>query len=148
FGVVGDPVAHSLSPLIHNRALRHEGFNAVYLPCRVRRSELAGFLKHFDHFRFRGYSVTIPHKEAACTLAVRQDDLVKQIQAANTLVRIEEGWSAYNTDAQAAVETLEANMPMAPDGQPLQLHTRTALLLGAGGVARAVAHALRGRVSE
>src|SRR5262249_15238722 len=63
FGVIGDPVAHSLSPLLHNHAFRHLGINAVYLPFRVPRGELAAFLKAYEQVPVQGYSVTIPHKE-------------------------------------------------------------------------------------
>ena len=76
YGVLGDPVAHSLSPLIHNTAFRQLGINAVYVPFRVPRGDLAAFLKEFDRLPVRGYSVTIPHKEAAAELAKQQDPLV------------------------------------------------------------------------
>jgi 3-dehydroquinate dehydratase/shikimate dehydrogenase len=147
FGVIGDPVGHSLSPLIHNKAMRKVGIDAVYLPFRVPRGELAAFLRTFDHVGVRGYSVTIPHKEAAALLANRKDEASAEIQAANTLVRVEDGWAAHNTDAQAALESLEANLPAGPDGRAVELHTRSVLILGAGGVARAIAHALKHKVS-
>jgi 3-dehydroquinate dehydratase/shikimate dehydrogenase len=146
YGVIGDPVAHSLSPLIHNKAMRKLGIDGVYLPFRVPRGELAPFLRAFDQLGVRGYSVTIPHKEAAAQVAVRRDPSVAEVQAANTLLRLENGWAAYNTDAQAARESLEANLPPSIDGAPPDLHTRSVLILGAGGVARAVAHALKHRV--
>src|SRR5262249_25941335 len=60
FGVVGDPVGHSLSPLIHNAAFRALGLNAVYLPFRVPRDTLLEFLRLFDRVPVKGYSVTIP----------------------------------------------------------------------------------------
>src|SRR5207249_668103 len=93
---------HSLSPLIHNKTLHKLGLNGVYLPFRVRRGDLAPFLKAFERVGVRGYSVTIPHKEAAAIVAVHKTTAVAEIQAANTLVHVEDGWSAYNTDAQAA----------------------------------------------
>jgi 3-dehydroquinate dehydratase/shikimate dehydrogenase len=157
FGVLGDPVAHSLSPLIHNHAFRKLGINAVYLPFRVPRAELAEFVKAFDKVPVRGYSVTIPHKEAAAALAKHQDPAVAQTKAANTLVRGEDGFTAYNTDYQGVLETLLAHLPAAlhavqfPDdprpageagGQEATLHSKAVLVLGAGGIARAVAHAL------
>jgi 3-dehydroquinate dehydratase/shikimate dehydrogenase len=142
FGVIGDPVAHSLSPLIHNAAFRSQRINAVYVPFRVPRGQLEGFLKHFDAIGVRGYSVTIPHKEQAAVLAGHKDPSVSLTQAANTLVRLGGGWSAYNTDYTAAIQSLLANMPQSPDGGPPTLHSRVALVLGAGGAARAVAHAL------
>jgi 3-dehydroquinate dehydratase/shikimate dehydrogenase len=88
--------------------------------------------------------VTIPHKETAATLARQQEGSVAVTQAANTLVRLEDGgFHAYNTDIQAARESIGANLPPSPDGQPSTLQSRTVLILGAGGVARAVAHALQ-----
>jgi 3-dehydroquinate dehydratase/shikimate dehydrogenase len=142
YGVIGDPVAHSLSPLIHNTAFQHRGVNAVYLPFRVPRGELPGFLKDYDRFPIHGYSVTIPHKEAAVTVAEEKDPAVSLTQAANTLIHGKDGWSAYNTDYQAALESLLANLPPGLDGSPGTLQSRAVLLLGAGGIARAFAHAL------
>jgi 3-dehydroquinate dehydratase/shikimate dehydrogenase len=142
YGVIGDPVAHSLSPLVHNAAFRHLGINAVYLPFRVPRGELEDFLKDFDALPVRGYSVTIPHKEAAAALAKRRDRAVTLTQAANTLIRGEDGFVASNTDYDAARESLLANMPPSLDGSPPSLHSRVVLLLGAGGVARAIAQAV------
>lgn len=142
YGVIGDPIGHSLSPLLHNRALRTLGMNAVYVPFRVPRGQLEAFVKAFDSLPVQGYSVTIPHKEAAAVLAQEKDDTVQGIGAANTLVRLPNGWSAYNTDAQAALDSLLAHLPPSGDGFPPTLHGRAVLLLGAGGAARALAHAL------
>jgi 3-dehydroquinate dehydratase/shikimate dehydrogenase len=143
YGVIGDPVAHSLSPLVYNKTFHKLGINAVYLPFRVTRGELQGFLKAFDRIPVQGYSVTIPHKEMAATLAAIRDDAVTQIQATNTLVRNDTGWAAHNTDAPAARETIVQNLPPHADGTPSALHGRSVLILGAGGVAKAIAHALR-----
>jgi 3-dehydroquinate dehydratase/shikimate dehydrogenase len=142
FAVVGDPIAHSLSPLIHNAAFRELGFDAVYVPFRVLRGHLEEFVRQFDRLPIQGYSVTIPHKEAAAHLAHTKEPEVAIIHAANTLVRQEEGFLAANTDFHAAKESLAAQMPLDPDGSPTSLHSRSVLVLGAGGVARAVAHAL------
>jgi 3-dehydroquinate dehydratase/shikimate dehydrogenase len=207
FGVVGDPVAHSLSPLLHNLAFRKLGLNAVYVPFRVPAEGLDEFLHAFEEIPVRGYSVTIPHKEAAARLAGKQNATVERTQAANTLIRKDGEFLAYNTDYQAALDALQANMPGGPEnvsarpaelpdprdlaaraapkalapvrpgdervrkeasdvtpasvgmGAPLpevelqamnfdpmlrpSLHGKTALILGAGGVARAIAHALQ-----
>lgn len=142
FGVVGDPVSHSLSPLIHNTAMRQLGLNAMYLPFRVPRGELPAFLKRFREIPVQGYSVTIPHKEAAAKVATEKDDAVTTMGAANTLLEIENGFRAANTDAQAAIESLEANLPIGPDNKAPSLSGRFVLILGAGGVARAIAHGL------
>jgi 3-dehydroquinate dehydratase/shikimate dehydrogenase len=143
YGVIGDPVAHSLSPLIHNAAFHALGINSAYVPFRVPRANLEDFLKQFDRLPVYGYSVTIPHKEAAANLARDRDEAVGLIHAANTLVRGEEGFIAYNTDYQAVRDSLLANLPGSSDGALGTLQSRTALILGAGGVARAVAHSLR-----
>ncbi len=163
--MIGDPVAHSLSPLIHNQAFRAAGLNCVYVPFRVPRADLATFLKEFNHVPVQGYSVTIPHKEAAAAAAKRQDDAVTDTQAANTLVRDPDGLHAYNTDYQGVLDALAAHflggrssrprrrrtphgVMEAPKGRPLDfhgsspLHDKAVLVLGAGGVARAVTHAL------
>jgi 3-dehydroquinate dehydratase/shikimate dehydrogenase len=143
FGVIGDPIGHSLSPLIHNRAFGALGINAVYVPFRVPRGELESFLQQFEMVPVRGYSVTIPHKEQAAKLAVEHDSSVDAIGAANTLVHTVANWKAHNTDVAAAMESLRANLPPSEDGKPASLASRTALILGAGGVARAVAHGLK-----
>lgn len=142
YGVIGDPVGHSLSPLLHNQAFRHHGVNAVYLPFRVPRGDLGAFLKSFDKIPVSGYSVTIPHKEAAAKLAKWRDPLVDTVGAANTLIRTPEGWHAYNTDAQAALDSIKNNMPVRGDGIDVPLSSRTILILGAGGVSRALTHVL------
>jgi 3-dehydroquinate dehydratase/shikimate dehydrogenase len=141
YGVIGDPVAQSLSPLVHNAAFKAHGLNCVYVPFRVQRNELEGFLKDFDQVPVHGYSVTIPHKEAAATLAQEKDSTVEWIQAANTLVRREDGtFAAYNTDCPAAVESLRGLLAQLEFGESLS--GRTVLILGAGGGARAIAHGL------
>jgi 3-dehydroquinate dehydratase / shikimate dehydrogenase len=142
YGVVGDPVAHSLGPQIHNRVFKQLGVNAVYLPMRVPRGQMPNLLKHFDTRLVKGYSVTIPHKEAAAILADVQDEPVKLTQAANTLVHTVEGWKAFNTDYQAVIDSLMANLPAHAAQQSNPLNSRTVLVLGAGGIARAVTHAL------
>jgi 3-dehydroquinate dehydratase/shikimate dehydrogenase len=142
YGVIGDPVGHSLSPLVHNKTFKHLGLPGVYLPFRVPRGDLDSFLRAFDRIPVQGYSVTIPHKEIAATLAGRHDDAVGRIQAANTLVRDGDGWAAYNTDGEAALESLLARLPHDPQTGTSGVASRTVMILGAGGVARAIAHTL------
>jgi 3-dehydroquinate dehydratase / shikimate dehydrogenase len=143
YGVIGDPVAHSLSPLIQNRAFQSLGMDSVYIPFRVPRAGLPDFVKNFDSLPVHAYSVTIPHKEGTASLAAHKDPSVEFIHAANTLVRGEDGFTAYNTDFQAAREALLEGLPLTPEGEPAALAGRSAMVLGAGGVARAVAHALQ-----
>ena len=144
YGVIGDPVAHSLSPLLHNRMFQRHGINAVYLPFRVVRGQLESFIKAFEKLPVSGYSVTIPHKEGAAALATKPDEIVAQTHAANTLIRLPEGgFAAANTDYQAVLDALTENLPPAEDGTAGTLNGKMVLLLGAGGVARSVAHALK-----
>lgn len=149
YGVVADPVAHSLSPLIHNAALAHLGLNAVYLPFRVPADALAETIRQFDALGVKGYSVTLPHKEAIVGLAGEREPAVDEIGAANTLYRNGRGnWSAANTDYDAALSSLEealsapsAENPVAeePAADARPLAGKKVLLLGAGGAARAIA---------
>lgn len=142
YGIIGDPVSHSLSPLIHNKALQHLGLPGVYLPFRVPRGELSEFHNAYETLGIRGFSVTIPHKEEALKLAKHQESNAEAIGAANTLIRLDNGWGAYNTDAQAAIDSLMANLPPRQDGITPNLDSLSVLVLGAGGVARAVSHVL------
>jgi len=140
-GVLGDPIAQSFSPLIHNAAFRKTSMNAVYLPFRVPRDSLKQTLKDFEWLKVRGYSVTIPHKEAVAEWADSASERVQQIGAANTLFPHAGGWRADNTDAEAALsclrETLEEEPRLDED-----IDGRQVMILGAGGVARAIGFAL------
>lgn len=146
YGVVADPVAHSLSPVVHNAALAQAELDAVYVPFRVPQEHLDEFLADAGRWPLSGLSVTIPHKEAALRHVTAADPLVTAIGATNTLTFGPEGVAAANTDASAALESLLAAMsdveqPIGGDG----LGIRSALILGSGGAARAVAFALRQR---
>jgi 3-dehydroquinate dehydratase/shikimate dehydrogenase len=144
FGVVGDPVGHSFSPLLHNHLFQRLKVNAIYLPLRVPRGQLPQSVEAYDHIPVEGYSVTIPHKEAAAQLAHEREFNVETTHAANTLVRQPAGhFLAANTDYAAAVDSLKAHLAeKAKDGPVTQLNQLVILILGAGGAARAIAHAL------
>ncbi len=136
YGVLGDPIAQSYSPRIHNAAFRHDGINAVYLPMRVPAEELDETLETFTWLDVRGYSVTIPHKERAMRLANFRDDIVEDIGAANTLFRDNRNnWYAANTDFDAALASIRMGLDMKQDAE---LAGKRVLVLGAGGVAKAV----------
>jgi len=136
YGVLGDPIGHSFSPRIHNAAFQHEKLNCVYLPFRVPAECLAETLQAYSAIDIQGYSVTIPHKEAVVGYATYLDDAVKSIGAANTLYRDDRGrWYAANTDYEAALATLKSGLAERGDGR---LAGMKVLLLGAGGVSRAI----------
>ena len=145
YGVVADPVAHSLSPVVHNAALKEADIDAVYLPFRVPAEQIDEFISAAGRWPLSGLSVTIPHKESILRHVKTQDDLVTAIGAANTLAFGEGGIAAFNTDAIAAVESLEAALrePDAATPPTEGLGVKTALVLGAGGAARAVAFGRR-----
>lgn len=143
FGVIADPIGHSLSPVIHNAALREIQRDSVYVPFRVPREYLDDFMGYARQFSIRGLSVTIPHKEAIVPLCTATDRAVDHIGAANTVVI--EGYDrrAYNTDAQAVLDSID--MSLGRGGDVDVLTGRTAMILGAGGVAKAVCYALKSR---
>jgi 3-dehydroquinate dehydratase / shikimate dehydrogenase len=144
FGVVGDPVSHSLSPILHNHMYLRTKQNAIYVPIRVLRGTLTETVKAWDAVPFHGYSVTIPHKEDAATMADDMEAFVKNAHTANTLVRRESGgFYAANTDNQAAIDTMKQLLKnIFTDTDPPELNQFSVLILGAGGVARAIVHAL------
>jgi 3-dehydroquinate dehydratase/shikimate dehydrogenase len=134
YGVLGDPIGHSLSPVLHNAAMQKIGFDGVYVPIRVTRDQLPKMLDDFQWLDVQGYSVTIPHKEAVLAKYPKCEEIVKQIGAANTLFRTPEGWGSDNTDFAAALESLDLVL------QPGEsLDGKRVLILGAGGAARAIA---------
>ncbi len=136
FGVLGDPIGHSWSPLLHNAAFKRMRLNAVYLPIRVPADEFQETLKAFESLDIRGYSVTIPHKEAALQFADKVDEVTQKIGAANTLFKTSKGqWRATNTDLPAAMQSLELGLEAKGEKS---LNGQRVLILGAGGAARAI----------
>ncbi|MBS0206231.1 MAG: shikimate dehydrogenase [Planctomycetes bacterium] len=133
FGVLGDPIGHSLSPVLHNAAMHKIGFNGVYLPIRVTRDQLPQMFDDFPWLDVQGYSVTIPHKEAALAKYPECEEIVTQIGAANTLFRVDGKWRSDNTDFSAALDSLQ--LAFQPGDT---LDGKRILMLGAGGVARAI----------
>ena len=133
-GVLGWPVAHSRSPAIHNAALREVGLSGWrYQLLPVPAELLAETVPALPAAGFRGVNVTIPHKQAALALAEQASVRARAIGAANTLIFDDDGTiQAENTDAPALIDAL-----------PAAIAGATALVLGAGGSARAVIWALR-----
>lgn len=143
-GVIADPVAHSLSPIIHNAAIRDLELNMLYMPFRVPQEYLDEFLKCCPEIGVKGLSVTIPHKEKCLKNINVLDDNVAGIKAANTIVFTENNVFGYNTDCSAAMSSLEETIQeIHPDEEVFQ--GRSFMLLGAGGVARAIAFGLSRR---
>jgi 3-dehydroquinate dehydratase/shikimate dehydrogenase len=134
FGVVADPVAHSRSPQIHNRAFQARRIDAVYLPFRVAPTALGDWMKLAAALPVAGFSVTIPHKQRIVRHLDAVDSLARRIGAVNTVWRKSGKWRGTNTDAAGVLRPLEKH---------LRLPRTHILLAGYGGAARAAAFALR-----
>ncbi|MBZ5502946.1 MAG: shikimate dehydrogenase [Acidobacteriia bacterium] len=132
YGVIGDPVGHSLSPAMQNAGFAARGIHAVYVPFLVR--DLKDFVDSIEPLGIRGFSVTLPHKERILKYLDGCDPLAEKIGAVNTVVVDGKGkLYGYNTDYVGVLRTLERRMPLAGS---------RVLIAGAGGAARAVAFAL------
>ena len=132
YGVVGNPIVHSLSPQLQNAGFHSRGIDAVYLPFLVR--DLRDFIRAIAPLRIKGFSVTLPHKQAILRYLDDCDALAASIGAVNT-VSVRPGGKLYghNTDYVGVLRALERRMP---------LRGSRVLIFGAGGVARAIAFAL------
>ena len=138
FGVAGNPVRHSLSPVMMNTAFHRETVNAVYLALQT--GSLADLMLLIREVPVQGVSVTMPFKQEIMKHLDRTDALSQKIGACNTVVRSQDGkLIGYNTDVTGVIRPLE---------QRLDLRKSKILLLGAGGAARAAAFALRQRGAD
>jgi len=139
YGVVGDPIAHSLSPAIMNAAFRRENVNAVYLPLHAK--VLKDLLTCVKEIPIHGLSVTMPYKEAVLPHLDNTDSHTTKIGACNTVVRAQDGkLYGFNTDTAGIVRPLERRLNT--------LEGARILVLGAGGAARAAVFGLKERGCE
>jgi len=145
YGVVADPIGHSLSPQIHNAAFGETKINAVYVPFRVPFDTLGPFIEDVKRLGVRGLSVTIPHKEAIAKFLTKVDPAVKGIGAVNTVIFKDENIIGYNTDYKAAMDCLEQALGGGGPNEASPLNNRKVVVLGAGGVARAIMYGLQKR---
>ena len=136
-GIMGWPVAHSRSPLLHGYWLAETGIDGAYVPLPVRPEQIEQALRALPVLGFRGCNLTLPHKRMALAVADRVEPLARRIGAANTIVVAADGTlEAHNTDAFGFRENLRETVPeWGPEAGP-------AVVLGAGGSARAVVAAL------
>jgi 3-dehydroquinate dehydratase/shikimate dehydrogenase len=144
YGVIADPIGHSLSPHVHNAAFEAQQMDAVYCPFRVPSDSLDQFMKDAPRLGLRGLSVTIPHKEAIARHLTKVDPAVKSIAAVNTVVFDGSEVIGYNTDYNSAMYCLE-NALGAVAADPSPVKGKRVLVLGAGGVARPIVYGLRNR---
>jgi 3-dehydroquinate dehydratase/shikimate dehydrogenase len=133
YGVIADPVRHSLSPNVHNRAFQAKRLDAVYLPFLVKPAHLKDFLGMCETLPVQGFSVTIPHKQKILRYLDVVDPLARRIGAVNTVWKKAGKWRGTNTDAGAVTKPL---------GKRLKLNRSSVLIAGNGGAARGAAFAL------
>src|SRR6266852_3642177 len=132
YGVIGDPIGHSLAPLLHNTGFAARGVDAVYLPFLAR--QLGDFLAAVPEFGIRGFSVTLPHKQTILKHLKECEPLAAEIGAVNTVLAGLDGWlCGCNTDYVGVLRALE---------KKLRIKGSHVLIFGAGGSARAAAFAL------
>lgn len=135
--VIGDPISHSRSPLVHGFWLAELGLDGSYGREHVTGDRLAGFIHGLRDHGYRGCNVTLPHKEAAFRLVDEATELSSALEAVNTIWLAEDGrMHGDNTDVHGFIANLDQQTP------GWRINTRTALVLGAGGSARAIVMAL------
>ncbi|MBE9012389.1 shikimate dehydrogenase [Pseudanabaenaceae cyanobacterium LEGE 13415] len=127
-GVIGDPIEHSLSPIMHNAAIEHMQIDFAYVPFHIRPEDLKTAIAGFEAIDLKGFSVTIPHKQSIMPLLSEITDVAKAIGAVNTVWKSDRGWSGTNTDIVGFIAPIKAR----------NWKSSIALVLGNGGAARAV----------
>ncbi|GAI80789.1 unnamed protein product [marine sediment metagenome] len=139
-GIIGDPIEHSMSPVMHNAAFKNEGVDYVYLPFRVKKEELGKAIEGMRALNIRGLNITIPHKVAVIQFLDELDPLADKIGAVNTIVNNDGVLTGYNTDATGFLQAL-LERGIEPRG-------KSVVILGAGGASRAISFILAERGSS
>lgn len=128
--VIGDPIAHSLSPFLHNNVINENRFNALYMPFLVKPQELKGFCSAAKALGFSGFNATMPHKQALLNIVDELDSEAEAYGAVNTVkIHADGKMTGHNTDVRGLL--------MALKGQGVQLEGARVMVIGAGGVAGA-----------
>lgn len=130
-GLIGNPVEHTMSPMIHNTLAEKLSHNLVYVPFHVEEGRVEEAIKGAYALNLLGLNVTVPYKSQVIPALDKIDELAEKIGAVNTLVRTEDGFKGYNTDMPGLYRA------MCSEG--IQIEGQDVILLGAGGAARAVA---------
>jgi len=139
-GVIGDPIEHTLSPVMHNAAFKHLKLDFVFLAFRVKASELGDAICGMRGLGVHGLNVTMPHKDAVVEYLDEVDSTAKFLGSVNTVLNRDGRLLGFNTDGTGALKALREN-GASPDGKKV-------LLLGAGGAAKAIAYALAKEAGE
>ena len=131
-GLLGDPVEHTMSPLIHNTLSEKLGLNNVYVPFHTKAENLEAAVKGAYALNILGLNVTVPHKNEVMQYLSELDEGGQAIGAVNTLVRTENGYKGYNTDMMGLLREVRS--------YGVELDGQDVIILGAGGAAKAVAY--------
>lgn len=130
FGVMGDPIGHSMSPVMHNDLFVHYGIDAAYVPFHVSKGDLAAAVKGLKAIHVAGFNVTVPYKTEIMEFLDEIDPLAKAIGAVNTVVNKEGKLIGYNTDGRGFVRGLNEQLST--------ITNKNVLMIGAGGAAKAI----------
>lgn len=130
-GLIGNPVEHTLSPVIHNNLAKMLDINLAYVPFLVEEDGLGKAVEGAYELNILGMNVTVPHKSGVIASLKEIDELAEKIGAVNTLVRCKGGYRGYNTDMSGLLRAMQT--------EGIRIKDEEVLLLGAGGAARAVA---------
>lgn len=139
-GIIGDPIEHTMSPVMHNAAFKNKGLDYVYLPFRVKKEELGKAIEGMRALNMRGLNITIPHKIAVIQFLDELDYLAEKIGAVNTIVNNDGVLKGYNTDAVGFLQALRER-GVEPKGKRV-------VILGAGGASKAISFILAERGSS
>ena len=129
-GLIGNPVAHSISPVIHNNLAKLCGIDLVYETFKVENDLVAAAVRGAYALNIQGLNVTVPHKQKVMEVLKDIDPLAEAIGAVNTLVRVDGGYKGYNTDILGLGRELE--------DAGIDIYGRDVIILGAGGASRAI----------
>ena len=139
-GVIGDPIEHTLSPIMHNAAFEALKLDYVFLAFKVKPAEVGNAISGMRALAIHGLNVTMPHKNAVIKYLDEVDPAGKAIASANTILNKDGRLLGFNTDGIGALNALEQN--------GVELRGKKVLLLGAGGAAKAIAYTLSQEVDE
>ncbi|MCL0094566.1 shikimate dehydrogenase [Dehalococcoidales bacterium] len=137
YGIIGDPIEHTMSPIMHNAAFKKLGIDCWYLPFRVRKEELGKAIEGMRALNISGLNVTIPHKVAVIPFLDKLDPMARKIGSVNTIVNDDGVLTGYNTDATGFLQAL-LEKGIRPEGKNI-------VILGAGGASRAISFILAER---
>ncbi len=139
-GIIGDPIEHTMSPVMHNAAFKKLGLDYVYLAFRVKKEELGKAIEGMRALNIRGLSITTPHKVAVIQFLDELDPLADKIDAINTIVNNNGVLKGYNTDATGFLRALLE--------RGIEPKEKRVVILGAGGASRAISFILAERGSS